>query len=344
MLDNSSPQEPPDAPAERAAVLRVVCASEARNVETPYATLEHIRDAALRHNPQVGIHAALAFQSGWFVHWVEGPERAVDALCARVRDDDRHYGQRIVHLSRGPRLLMTPWSMMLSTNPESPLLMRERVLHLTQQHERGRQYAPSSVMRRLTAPMQLPEALDLPDPECYTRVGLCSAGGSEAFDLLGWLANERELFVDYRRFAGESGLDAGGAFVDQMYGAYALRLIAVARADLLHGLRRALMQDWAMFALLLCNDPERNASLLDRVEEAFEGAMSVPEIVLVGFDGDLVGQALRHGAALRLNARPAPYADPGRAPTVWRALSPLLKNIEAPPASGWPTVASAAAR
>ena len=104
------------------------------------------------------------------------------------------------------------------------------------------------------------------------------------------------------------------------------------------------MQDWAMFALLLCNDPERNASLLDRVEEAFEDAISVPEIVLVGFDGDLVGQALRHGAALRFDARPAPYADPGRAPTVWRALSPLLKNIEAPPASGWPTVASAAAR
>ena len=47
---------------------RVICASRASPRDNVYATREAIHARALRHNPPVGIHTALLYQSGWFLH------------------------------------------------------------------------------------------------------------------------------------------------------------------------------------------------------------------------------------------------------------------------------------
>ena len=98
-----------------------------------YATMEDIREHALRHNPAVGIHVALLYQSGWFLHWAEGPKQAVRTLFDRIRQDPRHHDQTVVHHSRGRRLLMTTWSMLLSPSTETPEQFGHRVLALREQ-------------------------------------------------------------------------------------------------------------------------------------------------------------------------------------------------------------------
>ncbi|MBK6927439.1 MAG: BLUF domain-containing protein [Comamonadaceae bacterium] len=174
-------------------VERVICASLAWDRNGVYATMEDIREHALRHNPAVGIHVALLYQSGWFLHWAEGPKQAVRTLFDRIRQDPRHHDQTVVHHSRGRRLLMTTWSMLLSPSSETPEQFGRRVLALREQMKRGRQYAPTSVVRQLMMPMRLPQAQSLPDPEAYHRVVVCAAYGNGAFGLVHWLAQQHSL-------------------------------------------------------------------------------------------------------------------------------------------------------
>ncbi len=66
-----------------------------------YAQMEDIRAHSLQHNAVDGIHAILQYQSGWFIHWAEGPSPALRALLQRVAEDPRHHSPHTVHLSRG---------------------------------------------------------------------------------------------------------------------------------------------------------------------------------------------------------------------------------------------------
>jgi hypothetical protein len=179
-------------------VERVICASMASNSNGLFAQMEAIRQSSLRHNARLGVHAVLISQSGWFVHWVEAPGSAARDLLARVRNDTRHHSQRVLHHSQGLRFLPTAWSMVLSPSTESAADFGTRVLDLRYMMEQGRQFAPTSVIRRLTAPMQLAMAQDRDDPEAYHRVGVCSAGANEAFDLVRWLAQRHETTVHAR--------------------------------------------------------------------------------------------------------------------------------------------------
>jgi hypothetical protein len=126
-----------------------------------YVQMERIRSSALRHNRAERVHAVLVAQSGWFVHWMEGPAAAVQALQERVRQDPRHHSSVLLHHSRGRRFLPTPWSMMLSPSPEPQALFGKRVQDLRLQFTQGRQYAPTSVIRRLSAPVRLAQARTL---------------------------------------------------------------------------------------------------------------------------------------------------------------------------------------
>lgn len=69
-------------------------------------------------------------------------------------------------------------------------------------------------------PMQLKEAQELPDPDNYHRVVVRAAAGNGAFDLVSWLAQERNAPKASRRHAGELDLDSGSEYVDFMHGGY----------------------------------------------------------------------------------------------------------------------------
>jgi hypothetical protein len=276
-----NPGTPLTAPAEPGEedVARVICASVVTDASGVYATMENIRDSALRHNPVQGIHTALLYQSGWFLHWAEGPVGPVTSLFERVRKDHRHNAQHVVHRSRGRRLLMNTWSMMLSPSTEGAEAFGERVMAIRARMHEGTQYPPTSVVRRLLMPMQLREALELPDPESYYRVVVCAAAGNAAFDLVNWLAERHDVPKASRRHAGELDLDSGSEYTDFMLGGYACRVIAAARSNLSQGLHRSLMPDWQVLLLVFSGDPRRDTALLERVRDAFKGLPATPELV-----------------------------------------------------------------
>jgi endonuclease-3 len=153
----------------------------------------------------------------------------VRALFDRIRQDPRHQDQVILHHSRGRRLLMTPWSMLLSPSFESAEHFAHRVQVLREKMQAGSQYAPTSVIRQLIMPMRLKDAREMPDPEAYHRVVVCAASGNGAFALVHWLAQQHNLPKESRRMAGESDLDSGSDYVEFMAGEHPCRVIAVAR-------------------------------------------------------------------------------------------------------------------
>lgn len=289
----------------------------------------------MRHNPAAGIHVALLYQSGWFLHWTEGPSGAVNALFERISLDDRHYAQHVVHHSHGRRLLMTPWSMMLSSSAESGATLGGRVMHLRAEMKAGYQFAPNSVIRRLTAPMQLPQALQLPDPESFHRVGVVSAAGNGAFDLVRWLSERAHVPTARRRFAGETDLDSGSEFVDFMRGATPCRVIAVARADLNHGLRRAFMQDWQVLVLLFSGDLKRDTALLERVHEALHDLPSAPDLVAMAPDAETHKHMEPAARATGLRWARGDVAPDHDWKAMWQGIDARLNQLGEPPSSIW---------
>ncbi|MDB5963659.1 MAG: hypothetical protein JWQ72_159 [Polaromonas sp.] len=266
-------------------VERVVIASMVLVEGSVFAQMESIREDALRNNAGKGIHAVLHYQSGWFFYWAEGPAEALREQIRRNQADRRHRSFHRLHLSTGRRLLPSPWSMVMSQSTESAADVGRRIRELRDGVARGHQYSPSSVLRRLSAPLRLPEAAQLADPEAFHRMGVCSASGTRAFDLLAWLGDHYGQPVARRRFAGEFDMDSSSEYVEFMEGGHPCRVIAVARNGLTHGLRRAFLPDWPHFMMLFDGDPRFDDALMARMAAACEGIPSTPLLVGIAPDG-----------------------------------------------------------
>lgn len=321
-------------------VERVICASVATDRNEVYATMERIRERALRHNPAAGIHVALLYQSGWFLHWAEGPKAAVRALFDRIRQDPRHQDQVILHHSRGRRLLMTPWSMLLSPSFESAEHFAHRVQVLREKMQAGSQYAPTSVIRQLIMPMRLKDAREMPDPEAYHRVVVCAASGNGAFALVHWLAQQHNLPKESRRMAGESDLDSGSDYVEFMAGEHPCRVIAVARANVAQGLHRSLVPDWRFLILLFNHEMKRNLALLDRVRDAFQDHHRVPDLVALGPDPATLEQVERVGQQMGLRFQDGGQVTNDDSESTWKAIAARLEQVGDPRRSDWDTMSS----
>lgn len=319
----------------QAEVERVVTASICHIREGIFAQMENIRAESLRLNAVHGIHAVLLYQSGWFIHWAEGPAPAVRALLQRLADDPRHHSPHTVHISRGRRILPSPWSMMMSLATESAVHFGRRVMALREQFEKGTQYAPSSVLRRLSAPMQLPQAQGLPDPEAFHRVGICAAGGNEAFALISWLAQQLGLTVAKRRFAGEEDMDGSSEYVEFMEGHHPCRMIAVARSGLAHGLRRAFLPDWPHFVMLFCGTPKFDDALMARMVAACEGLPVTPTLLGIAPDTATHQRMQAMAREVHLAYVAASTAKPDDCHAISLAVRDQLQRAGEPPSSMW---------
>lgn len=316
-------------------VERLICASVVSDNTSVYDQMEQIRDASMRHNPPLGLHAVLLYQSGWFVYWAEGPGSALRALLERVRRDDRHEAQRVVHHSRGKRFLSTPWSMMMSRSHDTPAEFGLRVTAIRQMMEQGRQFAPTSVIRRLSAPMRLPAARHLPDPEAFHRVGVCGVA-NEAFDLVAWLGAQQGQPLAHRRFAGEVDLDSGSDYVEFMQDGHPCRVIAISRHGLLHGLRRAFLPDWPLLLLVMSGQPKRDDALMDRVRDACQGLPCCPALMGIAPDTETharMASRSRSEGLHYLHGAPIASHDCG---AIWHEAREQLKRLGAPASSIWP--------
>lgn len=319
-MHHDSPTDTGNAPE----VERVIAASVAAPGQATFSVMTQMREEAHYHIAPKGIHAALLTQSGWFVYWMEGPGPAVLALAGRAAGDPRNHDQVIVHHSRGPRVLSLPWSMMIGPSTEPQEVFGQRVAELHLARQAGIQFAPTSVVRRLVAPLRIRPPASMLEAETFHRVGVVSADDGRAFDFVRWVGERNECVHELRRFAGDHDLDSGGESVELITGAHPSRLIAFARAGLGHGLRRAMLADWPYLVLLVSNSLDRNIVLLEKVVEACQGLRTPPR--LLGVTADEHAQASLGVAARmagldyrRLAVSPAEHhAD------TWQALAVLL--------------------
>lgn len=319
-------QSPASVPADGAAsiaVARIVYASQARIEGSVYAEMERIRASAVRHNEPVGVHTALLYQSGWFVQWKEGPGDALLRIMDRVASDRRHTGMRIVHSSRGPRLLSGAWSMAIVQADDDPEEMAARVTELRRAMEAGAQFSPAAVWRRLSTPMRHPGAARQADPDAFQRIMVCSSVGQDSFDLVRWLADQHRQEVVHRRFAGAHALDVGTDYVDFEQDDRVLRVIAMARNGLLLPLTRAFVPDYSHIVLLLSGDLERDSALMFKIAQACAGLPAPPALLGVAEDEATHREIFALAHRLGLIYLPT-RATLGDAAAVWEAIQPSL--------------------
>ncbi len=316
-------------------VVRVVTASMATTIDSVYKSMERIRRGAMKFNAPLGVHAMLLYQSGWFVYWVEGPANSVQTLLETVRNDKRHHSQRVLHQSRGKRCLPTEWSMMMSPSTEPSLDFGRRVLAVRYQMERGIQYAPTSVLRRLASPIMLPQAQQLADPEAFYRVCACGSA-TEAFGLVHWLANEHGVEKTHRRVAGANDLDSGTDYVEFMQDGHPCRVIATSRQGLLHGLTRAFLPDFSLLILLLNGHAVRDDVLMNRVAESLRGLPNTPDLLGVAPDPETHIRMTRRARAEGLTYIASGPIQSTDGAAIWHAAAQQLQRLVPPPGSIWP--------
>lgn len=305
------------------AVERIVYASRAAIRDSVYAEMEKIRASALRHNEPAGVATALLYQSGWFVQWKEGPGEALARIMDRVAADPRHHDLRIVHASRGPRLLSGPWSMAIVQGRDSVMNMERRVLALRRDLDAGAVFSPPAIWRRLSTPLRHPGAMRQQDDDAFQRVLVCAAEGTWSFALTDWLARRHGTDVVHRRFAGAQSTDVATDYVDFVHAGRVLRVIAMARHGLLLPLTRAFLPDYSHLMLLLAANADANFRLMARVLEALRPLPQPPALL------GIAQQPQAHAEPAALARRfgldyVAGVPDPTHPAGCWEAMQPLL--------------------
>lgn len=318
-------------------VARFMYASQANVEGSIYSVIERIRASAVRHNEPAGVATALLYQSGWFAQWKEGPSEALLRIMDRVQADPRHHSMRIVHSSRGARLLAGPWSTAVVTADEPPGEMARRVEALQRELENGRQSSPQTAWRRLSTPMRHPGAAHQADADSFQRILVCAAEGMGSFNLIQWLGRLHRQEVVHRRFAGARDLDVGTDYVDFAEDGRVLRMIAMARHGLALPLTRAFLPDYSHVVLLLSGDRERDVPLMQRVSQACTG-IATPPIVLGVASHESVHKELfalaRRSGLIYLSA----HCNPQIEKHWWETIAPMLADWRHASEVGCPVV------
>jgi hypothetical protein len=322
-MDDVGDSQPRDVSVPADVVARIVYASQARIEGSIYSAMERIRASALKHNEPVGIYTALLYQSGCFVQWKEGPGDALLKLMDRVAGDKRHHSMRIVHSSRGPRLLEGPWSMAIAQCDDDPVAMMSRVQRLREQMEAGTQSSPAAAWRQLSTPMRHPGASRQSDPDAFQRVLVCAAWANESFELVDWLARRTKQEVVHRRFAGAQDLDVGTDLVDFAEEDRVMRVIAMARKGLSLPLTRAFLPDYSHVVLLLSGERQHDIALLHRVAESCARLQSPPVLLGIAEHEATHEEPFAMAHKLGLIYLKA-HARPDNAAAVWGATFPVL--------------------
>jgi hypothetical protein len=251
--------------------------------------------------------------------------------------DRRHHSMRIMHSSRGPRLLAGPWSMAIVQCEDPPDEMNERVMRLRRSMVAGVQFSPTAIWRQVSTPMQHPGAARQANPDAFQRIMVCSAIGSGSFELVQWLARRSGEEVVHRRYAGAEDLDVGTDLVDFSDDDRVMRVIAMARKGLALPLTRAFMQDYSHVLLLLCGNPARDIALIHRLGEACAGMARPP--MLLGVARDAAWHVEPFAAARRYRLIYLDCeANAEGAAAVWSVARPLLEawREAAANSSGYP--------
>lgn len=292
-----------------------------------FEEMHRIRDHALPRNVADGVCVALLYQAGWFMEWMEGPRAGVQAAMRRIATDPRHRNLRIVHHSRGPRRLTQPWSMAFRSDDERPVDFERRLKALpAKANQEGLE--PASVWRRLSMPLKGPDAAGRVDGELYQRVMVCSARGTESFELVRWLGQAYRCKVTSQRLAGADtrARDVATDYVDLDgdAGPMLRRVVAMARNGLQIGLFQAFLPDYSHMVLLLCGDRKHDEDLINILVAACSRLSHRPVLLGLGRPGcdhAALREVARNGGLAYLDCD---VSGNGDAKALWAAAEPAL--------------------
>ncbi len=323
---STSPQRS-QTPLRAEIVDRLLCASECC-VEGPvFEAMQRIRQRALVRNRADDVSAALLYQAGWFVEWMEGPAAGIDAVLGRAGSEPHHRHLRVFHRSRGPRRLTQPWSMAFRQGDERQgAAFGQRVAALTGLGpEQGLE--PAALWRRLSMPLQEHGIGTRLETDDYQRVMGCAARGARSFELVRWLGRTYGRPVIHQRLAGadDSVQDVANEYLDIEAGDGKMlrRVVAVARNGLQIGLFQAFLSDYSHVILLLCGDAGHDRDLVQVVMAACSQLAERPLLLgcgPTGCDHDGLRAAARAGGLVYLDCGAA-SDDPE---AVWSTVEPAL--------------------
>lgn len=262
-------------------VARLMYASQAQITRSTFEEIHHIRLRSMERNKLDRVNVALLYQNGWFMQWMEGPIKGLRAVLVRVENDPRHKNLRVLHQSSGRRRLTEPWSMAVVDTHEECSEFAHRVKVLHDEYLRHSALDPASIWRRLSTPLNHAGADKQAIRDHFQRVMVCSATGTDAFNLVAWLGQTTGTELVHRRFIGSRAdiLDVGTDYLDLPVGDGVRRVIAMARHGLDIGLTRAFLTDYSHVILLLSGVLKPDLALMERIVGACENLAHRPVII-----------------------------------------------------------------
>ena len=306
---------------------RLLCASQCCAQGPVFEVMQRIRQRALLRNRADDVHAALLYQAGWFVEWMEGPAAGIDAVLARAKGEPHHRDLRVFHRSSGPRRLTQPWSMAFRQGDERQgLAFGHRVAALTGP---GPHHGlePAALWRRLSMPLEDARHGTRLESDDYQRVMVCSARGTRSFELVRWLGQTYRSPVIHQRLAGshDAVQDVANDYLDIEAGDGKMlrRVVAMARKGLQIGLFQAFLGDYSHVILLLCGDAGHDRDLVQIVRAACAQLAERPLLLgcgSTGCDHEGLREAARAGGFVYLDCD----TPSGDAKAVWSTVEPAL--------------------
>lgn len=308
----------------------VVYASRACFEGTPLAQIRHIGRSAAIRNAAMGVASTLLYQSGWFVHWLEGPGTAIDQILTRIARDARHRHMRLLHREPSERQLLVPWSSAVMESPETPENLGRRIdLFRLARRERV-PLPPAHLLRLLTTPLSGTSGNPFLPPQPIQRLMVCARQSERATSLVHWLARKHRRKIGHGRFNGGPAPTLSIRYVDFGHQGQARRVVALPQSGLGLGIVQALLSDYGHLLLLFEGDPEHDRQLMQDAVDclAHLPGQTRPGLVSLGLHPGLEAAAsamTRHGGlGLRYLAGQAPVTSDSAWAGLWPLLHPLF--------------------
>lgn len=300
------------------------------------AQIDSIRRAAAARNTAMGVSSTLICQSGWFMHWLEGPERAISQVLTRIARDARHRQMRLLYQGQTPRLMPMPWSGAVMESPETPQGFARRVESFRLARQAHIPLDPPTLLRQLSTPSSLLPLDAACRPDTVQRVMVCASQAADATGLVHWLAGLHRRKIGHGRFCGTEPPTLSIRYLDFAADQTARRLVALPRPGLRLGIVQALLPDYSHLLLLFEGEPVQDQALMEELLASFRPLRRRPAVIGLGLTmaqrpalEDLARQAGLEFTGLPLGL---PSRGEGSWPTLWRTLAPWLTPEAAAPA------------
>lgn len=311
------------------AVDSVVYASRACFEGTPLAQIRHIGATAAARNAAMGVASTLIYQSGWFVHWLEGPGTAIDQVLTRIARDARHRHMRLLHRETTERRLLVPWSSAVMESPETPESLGRRIDLFRHARRERLALAPAQLLRLLSTPLSGTAGNPFLPPQPIQRLMVSARHSGRATSLVHWLARKHRRKISHGRFNGETAPTLSIRLVDFGHQGQTRRVVALPSSGLGLGIVQALLNDYGHLLLLFEGDAEHDRQLMQVAADCLHRLQgpSRPGLIGLGLDPALEAEtcAMAHQAGLSLRhiGRQAPDASGNG----WSGLWPVLQGL-----------------